>query len=164
MELYLGTGGYTNHDWKVLCLSDAPPSEFLESYARHFNAVELNASFYNIPGKKAFEGMVRKSGERMRFAVKAHRSITHERGGDESAYRRLRASVKPLREAEVLGPFVAEFPFSFHRTPENQRYVLELVSRFEGEVLAIGFRNPERHDPEVEASLRDQGVTWVSVD
>jgi uncharacterized protein YecE (DUF72 family) len=134
----------------------APSSEFLESYARHFNVVEPNTSFYNIPAKKAFEGMVRKSGGRMRFAVKAHRSITPERGGDEGVYRRLRASVKPLREAELLGPFVAEFPFSFHHTPENHRYVLELVSRFEGEVLAIEFRNPEWHDPEVDDI--DRGV------
>jgi uncharacterized protein YecE (DUF72 family) len=165
MELYLGSGGYTNDDWKgVLYPPDAPSSEFLESYSQHFNAVELESSFYNIPGKKAFEGMVRKSGGHVHIAVKAHRSMTHMRSSDEGGYRRLRASVKPLREAGMLGPFLAQFPRSFHYTPENQSYVLELASRFEGEALAIEFRSPEWHDPEVESSLRDQGVTWVSVD
>jgi uncharacterized protein YecE (DUF72 family) len=97
MELYLGSGGYTNYDWKGIVYPEgAPSSEFLEAYSRHFNAVELNTSFYNMPGKKAFEGMVRKSGGQVRFAVKAHRSMTHERNTDEGGYRRLRSSVKPL--------------------------------------------------------------------
>ncbi|MEX2540591.1 MAG: DUF72 domain-containing protein [Trueperaceae bacterium] len=165
MELYMGTGGYTNYDWKgIIYPPGAPSSEFLEAYAPHFNAVELNTSFYNIPGKKAFEGMVRKSDGRVRFAVKAHRSMTHERSTDEGGFRQLRASVKSLRAARVLGPFLAQFSWSFHRTPDHSRYLLDLVSRFEGEALAIEFRNPEWHTSEVEASLRDQGVAWVSVD
>ncbi|MEX2535070.1 MAG: DUF72 domain-containing protein [Trueperaceae bacterium] len=165
MELYLGSGGYTNDDWKgILYPPGAPSSEYLESYARYFNAVELESPFYNIPGKKAFEGMVRKSGGHVHFAVKAHRAMTHMRNADEDGYRRLRVSVKPLQEAGVLGPFLAQFPRSFHNTPDNNRYLHELVSRFEGETLAIEFRNPKWHTPEVEASLRDKGVTWVSID
>jgi uncharacterized protein YecE (DUF72 family) len=64
----------------------------------------------------------------------------------------------------VLGPFLAQFPYSFHHTPDNVRYVLELASRFEGEALAIEFRNPEWNASEVEDSLREKGVAWVSVD
>ena len=29
-------------------------------------------------------------------------------------------SVEPLREKGMLGPYLAQFPYSFHRTPENQ--------------------------------------------
>ncbi len=77
MELYLGTGGYSNDDWLGLLYPEgAKSADYLNIYAQHFNAVELNSSFYNIPGTKAFAGMVRKSEGRVRFAVKLHRSMT----------------------------------------------------------------------------------------
>jgi uncharacterized protein YecE (DUF72 family) len=167
MELYLGTGGYSNDDWLGLIY---PPgtkaSAFLEVYAQHFNAVELNASYYAIPGLKAFEGMVRKSGARVRFAVKLHQSMTHSRDADAELYGRLLESVQPLRAAGMLGPFLAQFPYSFHRTPENRLYLKGLVERFQdaGEALAVEFRNEAWHLPEVEEAFREMGLTFVSVD
>ena len=165
MELYLGTGGYTNPDWLgLLYPQGTKQSDFLRLYAQHFNAVELNSSFYAIPGIRAFEGMLRKSGARVRFAVKAHRSMTHDRNATEDDYARLVESVAPLRSAGMLGPFLLQFPYSFHRTPENRRYLKELVDRLGGERLAVEFRNEAWHLEEVHASFAELGLTWVSVD
>ncbi|HEX7021648.1 MAG TPA: DUF72 domain-containing protein [Trueperaceae bacterium] len=165
MELYLGTGGYSNDDWLGLLY---PPgtksSDFLSIYSEHFNAVELNSSFYAIPGTRAFEGMLRKSGGRVRFSVKLHCSMTHERDADENMYQRLLESVEPLREAGMLGPFLAQFPYSFHRTPDNRQYLQDLVQHFAGERLALEFRTDDWDKDEVRESLRDFGLIWVSVD
>jgi len=165
VELYLGTGGYANDDWLGLLY---PPgtrsSEYLEVYARHFNAVELNSSFYAIPGVRAFEGMVRKSGGRVRFAVKLHRSMTHERDAGDEMYTRMTESVAPLREAGMLGPFLAQFPYSFHRTPENRRYLKALAEHFADEMLAVEFRHWSWDNDEVLKAFRKAGLTWVSVD
>ena len=167
MELYLGTGGYSNDDWQgIFYPEDAKSSEYLGLYAEHFNAVELNSSFYNIPGIKAFAGMVKKSEARVRFAVKVHSSMTHSRDADAELYTRLFESVAPLREAGMLGPFLAQFPYSFHRTPENRVYLKSLTDRFveAGETLAVEFRTAEWHVGEVYEALEDAGLIAVSVD
>lgn len=165
MELYLGTGGYSNDDWLGLLY---PPgtkkSQYLEIYAQHFNAVELNSSFYAIPGIKAFQGMVDKSGARVRFAVKVHQSVTHSRDADADIYARLVESVAPLREVGMLGPFLVQFPYSFHRTPENRRYLKDVVDRLSGERLAVEFRNEAWQVEDVLEAFEALGLTYVSVD
>lgn len=165
MELYLGTGGYSNSDWLGLVYPEGTrPAKFLEYYSRHFNAVELNSSFYAIPGIKAFAGMVRKSAGRVRFAVKAHRSLTHERVLDPDMIARLVESVQPLREVGMLGPFVLQFPYSFHRTAANRLYLKDLADALAGETLAVEFRHASWDTEEVRGAFRDFGLSWVSVD
>ena len=165
MELYLGTGGYSNDDWLGLLYPEGTKKgKYLELYAQSFNAVELNSSFYAIPGTKAFQGMVDKSGARVRFAVKVHQSMTHSRDADENMYARLVESVEPLREVGMLGPFLVQFPYSFHRTAENRVYLKDLVDRLAGERLAIEFRNQAWQNDDVLAAFEDLGITYVSVD
>lgn len=165
MELYLGTGGYTNDDWVGLLYPEgSKPGDWLGIYAQHFNAVELNSSFYAIPGVKAFAGMLNKSGGKVRFTIKLHQSMTHTRDAGAELYTRLRESVAPLREAGMLGPFLAQFPYAFKRTPANRRYLQELAQRFEGEALAVEFRHASWDKTEVREALTKAGLVWVSVD
>ncbi|MCS7058373.1 MAG: DUF72 domain-containing protein [Meiothermus sp.] len=170
MELYLGTGGYTHEDWVgLLYPPDAKKEDWLSIYAQHHNAVELNASFYHIPGVKAFAGMLRRSQGRVRWAVKLHQSMTHQRNATEADYQRLFESVAPLREAGVLGPFLAQFPQSFHRTPENRKYLAGLAQRFADPALAPGglaveFRHASWDTEAVRQAFRQSGLIWVSPD
>ncbi len=165
MEVYLGTGGYANDDWVGLLYPEgSKPGDWLRTYAQHFNAVELNSSFYAIPGVKVFAGMLAKSEGRVRFAVKLHQSMTHTRDAEAGLYTRLRESVAPLREAWVLGPFLAQFPYAFKRTPANLLYLQELAQRFEGEVLAVEFRHASWDRSAVREALTKAGLAWVGVD
>lgn len=165
MELYLGTGGYSNDDWLgLLYPSGTKPARYLEIYAQHFNGVELNSSFYAIPGIKAFEGMVRKSGARVRFAVKVHQSITHSRDADEAMYQRLLESVEPLREVGMLGALLVQFPYSFKRTRENRIYLKDLLDRLASERVAVEFRHDSWDTEQVREGFRAVGQTFVSVD
>ncbi|RDI95094.1 DUF72 domain-containing protein [Meiothermus sp. QL-1] len=170
MEVYLGTGGYAQEDWVgLLYPPEAKKETWLSIYARHFNAVELNASFYHIPGTKAFAGMLRRSEGRVRFAIKLHQSMTHTQSATDEDYQRLFESVAPLREAGVLGPFLAQFPQRFHRTPENRRYLAALAARFADRRLAPGglaveFRHASWDLEAVRAGFRQAGLIWVSPD
>lgn len=168
VELYLGTGGYANDDWVGLLYPEqSKQSDWLGIYARHFNAVELNSSFYAIPGVKAFAGMLNKSEGKVRFAIKLHQSMTHTRDAEAGLYTRLRESVAPLREAGVLGPFLAQFPYAFKRTPANRRYLQELAQRFEGEALAVEFRHDYLYDADelrpwvAEVMARSDGLSQL---
>lgn len=54
-------------------------ASLLHRYASRLNAVEINSSFYRPHQKKTYERWADSVGAGFRFAVKAPRSITHER-------------------------------------------------------------------------------------
>lgn len=165
MELYLGTGGYSNDDWLGGLYPQGTKSpDFLKIYAQHFNGVELNSSFYATPGIKAFQGMVDKSQARLRFAVKVHQSVTHKRDADAEVFKQLFESVAPLRDVGMLGPFLLQFPYSFHRTPDNRRYLKSVVDHFVEERVVIEFRHWSWDNDAVRKACKALGVTFVSVD
>lgn len=165
MAVWLGTGGYSNDDWRGLIYPAlGKKSEYLSHYAQHFRAVELNSSFYAIAGEKAFAGMLRNSQGAVRFAVKLHQDFSHRRTADADLARRMRLSPQPLRDAGVLAPFLLQFPYSFPRNAENRRYLAQLVEWFAGELLAVEFRHISWHVPAVQQAFTRAGLIWVSVD
>ena len=166
MRVYIGCGGYSNDDWAApgLLYDGVRKDDYLGTYARHFDAAELNASFYGIPGLKAFEGMLRRSAGRVRFTVKLHRVFTHDRAPTDDDFDRMLQSPGPLREAGVLGPYLAQFPYSFHRTPANRRYLQMLTERFAGHELAVEIRHEDWDRPEVREGMAQRGVILVSPD
>ncbi len=166
MRVYLGCGGYTNDDWAAsgLLYEGVKKDDYLATYATSFDAVELNSSFYAIPGIKAFEGMLRKSGGRTRFAIKLNKAFTHDRQPTDSDFDRMLQSPEPLHEAGMLGPYLAQFPYSFHRTPANRQYLLRLTERFAGHELAVEFRHGSWDKPQVREGMSEYGLIWVSPD
>ncbi|PTA68398.1 DUF72 domain-containing protein [Deinococcus arcticus] len=166
MRVYIGCGGFSNEDWAApgLLYEGVRKDDYLSTYAAHFDAVELNSSFYGIPGLKAFEGMVRRSGAQTRFAVKLNKVFTHERAPTDADFDRMLQSPEPLREAGVMGPYLAQFPYSFHRTAENRKYLQGLAERFAGHELAVELRGADWDLPEVRSGMAERGLIWVSPD
>jgi len=165
MSVWLGTGGYSNDDWKGLIYPEnCKKSDYLSYYAQHFRAVELNSSFYAIAGEKAFAGMLRNSQHQVRFAVKLHQDFSHNRTADADLAQRMRLSPQPLRDAGMLAPFLLQFPYSFPRNADNRRYLAKLVEWFAGERLAVEFRHISWHVQEVQQAFQRAGLIWVSVD
>ena len=167
MRIWLGCGGYSNDDWaeQGLIYEGVRRENYLQVYAEHFAAAELNSSFYNIPGLKAFEGMARRLGNRkFRMAVKLHRAFTHDRAPTDADFDRMLQSPEPLRDAGLMGPYLAQFPYSFHRTRENRQYLAELIERFAGHELAVEMRCASWDKPEVRESMAEFGLVWVSPD
>ncbi|MFC6591634.1 DUF72 domain-containing protein [Deinococcus lacus] len=168
MQIWLGCGGYTNDDWAAegLLYEGVRKDAYLETYAAAFNAAELNSSFYAIPGLKAFEGMARRVGgtRPFRMTVKLNRVFTHDRAPQSSDFDRMLQSPEPLREAGMMGPYLAQFPYSFHRTAANRRYLAALTERFVGHELAVEMRHASWDKPEVRAGMTEYGLIWVSPD
>lgn len=79
-RLLIGTSGFNYPHWRGLFYPpDLPPSQWLAFYARHFGAVELNVTFYRLPGESAFCRWAEVVPEGFRFVVKGSRYITHIR-------------------------------------------------------------------------------------
>lgn len=78
--LYFGTSGFSYDDWVgPFYPNGLRRQDWLLYYAREFNALELNSTFYALPRVSVIESMVRKTGEDFLFSVKAPQKLTHER-------------------------------------------------------------------------------------
>ncbi|MDQ3645672.1 MAG: DUF72 domain-containing protein, partial [Actinomycetota bacterium] len=114
MSLYVGTSGWAYPEWKpAFYPAELPRRRFLEHYASVFGACEINASFYQLQDEDTFRRWRAETGEHFRFAVKAHRRLTHFRRAGPIADRLaflpgFMASLGPL--GDRVGPVLFQFP------------------------------------------------------
>jgi uncharacterized protein YecE (DUF72 family) len=161
---YIGTSGYSYGDWKgVFYPEDLKSTEFLSWYAQKFNFSELNFSYYSMPKETNLSKMAQSVPEGFRFSIKAHKSLTHEKSDhwteDLAAF---------LGACDGLGDkllsVLFQFPFSFHYTPENRRYLDTLCRHLEGHPADIEFRNAEWAGDSVVKGLTELGCGLVLPD
>jgi uncharacterized protein YecE (DUF72 family) len=107
--LRLGTCGWNYDAWVgPFYPSGTRPVDFLSVYARAFNTVEVDSTFYAIPAVKTVRGWASRVGEGFEFALKLPQEITHER--------RLRSAEEPARQffdvarelGKKLGPILIQ--------------------------------------------------------
>ena len=77
-EYYIGTSGWHYDHWRgIYYPEEFSKPKWLQYYARQFNTVELNNSFYHLPSEKAFYTWRDLTPDEFVFAVKVSRFITH---------------------------------------------------------------------------------------
>ena len=109
----------------------------LSSYARVFNTVEGNTTFYRIPDQDTVTAWREAlAGSNSKICFKLPRSVTHERRPDYGDLRRFLHNIEPL--GEHLGPLFVQLPATigpdqvddlhalFDRLPSQQRAVIEV--------------------------------------
>jgi uncharacterized protein YecE (DUF72 family) len=78
MALFAGTSGWAYKEWKGgFYAAGLPQTRFLEHYSHVLDACEINATFYRLQSAETFARWTQLTPERFRFAVKAHRRLTH---------------------------------------------------------------------------------------
>jgi uncharacterized protein YecE (DUF72 family) len=141
-KILLGTSGYSFPDWVGRFYpAGIERSQMLDFYAREFPAVEVNATYYRIPPPSTLRAMERKTPPGFEFVIKTHHDMTHERSLDPDLYETFARSVMPIVEAGKLHGFMAQFPYSFRRTPENEAFLVELKRRLPDAPLFVEFRH-----------------------
>jgi uncharacterized protein YecE (DUF72 family) len=138
----LGTQGWNYDAWVgPFYPSGTRPVDFLATYARAFDTVEVDATFYAIPPAKTVQGWAARTPGDFCFALKLPQEITHERRlrdcGDLTALfveriRELGAKLGPvlIQLGPDFGP--AELPalVSFLPTlPTDIRFAVEFRQR-----------------------------------
>jgi uncharacterized protein YecE (DUF72 family) len=159
-EIHLGTQGFSPADWVgTFYPPHFTPHEFLPFYARVFDTVEINSTFYAIPSTSTVKSWASRTPARFIFACKMPQEITHDqqlKGVEE----KLAAFLGKMRElGDKLGPVVIQFPRSFTRRSEDSlRSFLPLLPpdiRF-----VIEFRSDSWNDEEVFGLLREFNLAW----
>lgn len=161
MALYVGTSGWAYPEWRgALYPAGLPQGEFLEHYGRELTTCEVNATFYRVQSAAALERWRDSVPEGFRFAVKAHRRLTHRRQlvPDAATADFARDFVASL---EALGPKLAcvlvQVPESLERDDAGLQALLGLLPREMR--FACELQHPSWRAEEVEALVAERGGT-----
>jgi uncharacterized protein YecE (DUF72 family) len=73
----IGCSGWNYASWRQELYEGLPPRLWLEHYARHFDTVEVNNTFYRLPRREAVANWERTVPPGFLFTVKVSRYLTH---------------------------------------------------------------------------------------
>ncbi len=165
-KVLIGTSGYSYEDWiGPFYPEGTDKKDFLSYYASQFPVVELNFSYYAQPAASTLERMIERTPESFRFAIKAHRSLTHEIGEDlPKNVERYRRGIEPLVASNRLAAVLFQFPYSFHYSPQSRRHLQALCESFAGLPKAVEFRGAEWQRDSVYQGLQEVNTAFVNVD
>jgi uncharacterized protein YecE (DUF72 family) len=123
----IGCSGWNYKSWKDEFYEGKPARLWLEHYARYFDTVEVNNTFYRLPLASSVAKWVEQTPPNFLFAVKASRYLTHiKRLTDmEEGVRRYYERIDPLVRSPKLGPVLWQLPASFRRNDDRLAYALE---------------------------------------
>jgi len=162
-KILVGTSGYSYPDWRgTFYPQDLPAKEMLQYYAKIFNCVELNFTYYGIPKPHVIGTMVKGTPYGFQFAVKANEATTHKQ--DLSVLESFRAAVEPARLTDRLAAILCQFPFGFKNTEENRAYINRLAKELADYPVAVEFRHDSWIKPPIFDFLRENRLAYCSVD
>lgn len=163
-RVYIGTSGWDYDDW-VGPFYDSHDGMF-SHYARLFNTVEVNSTFYALLNEKFFEGLARAAPPNFLFSVKMYRGITHKKLlNPRLADAELEAffkSIQPLARHGKLGAVLVQMPPRARSEIPWFRDFLDSLPK--GFKYAVEFRDPSWLVEESFRELRDRGIAYVIVD
>jgi uncharacterized protein YecE (DUF72 family) len=163
MRVRVGTSGWQYRDWRgVLYPEGLPQGRWLEHFARRFETVEVNNTFYNLPKPETFVRWREQTPEGFVVTVKASRYITH--------IRRLREPADPVERflsharglGRKLGPVLFQLPPRFRVDVPLLAGFLSVVPR--DIRAAFEFRDASWESPEVHELLDRAGAALVLAD
>ena len=128
-QYYIGTSGWHYDHWQGKFYPEKlAKADWLEFYARHFNTVELNNTFYRLPSENAFQIWYKSSPADFVFAVKASRFITHiKRLKDKQPLDTFLTRAQGLKEK--LGPVLYQLPPNMHRNDDRLESFLSVLPK-----------------------------------
>jgi uncharacterized protein YecE (DUF72 family) len=136
-RIWIGTSGYQYDHWKDRFYpEDLPKNEWFSYYARQFETVEINNTFYNLPGEKTFKDWEKNTPEGFCYALKFSRYGTHMKKLKDPS----KSVPNFIERAELLkehlGPILVQLPPGWNvdvgrleafldAAPEKHRWAVE---------------------------------------
>jgi len=129
-DIRIGTSGWHYAHWEGLFYPDKlPKSKWFEHYAKDFDTVEINNTFYQLPKQQTFKNWHKQAPKNFLYTVKANRYITH--------IKRLKDPQEPLERfleraqllKENLGPILYQLPPNFHKDLDRLKAFVKLLPK-----------------------------------
>jgi uncharacterized protein YecE (DUF72 family) len=174
--------------------ADLPARDRLPWYAEHFEAVEVNSTFYAVPGVPTVQRWADTTPPDFTFDVKLHRALSRHAAPVDSLPSELRQhaelsprgrvvlndrlegalteavleAVAPLVQAGKFGSFLLQCSPAFSPKQHSLDELTALVNRLKPLPLAVELRHRGWLDgkrvPETLGWMVDNGVAWVCID
>lgn len=166
----------------------------LAYYARRFPLVEVDATYYGMPGEETARRWAERTPAGFTFNIKAFslltghptrvsalpkdlrpevekKNIYPDALGEEAyeeLWRRFLSALDPLVAAGKLGAILFQFPPWFTIRYSNKQYILEVAERCRPLTIAVELRHrswfSDGNERETLDFLREHGLPYVSVD
>ncbi|MCX7823163.1 MAG: DUF72 domain-containing protein [Syntrophobacterales bacterium] len=168
-KIFVGPAGWSYPDWKDTVFSGTRGKvDALEFMSTYFDTIEINSTFYRVFPEgtvRAWTKRVRNDGSFL-FTVKLYRGFTHDPSILTNSDRSLMVKVlEILQETGLLGAALAQFPYRFHNTKENRKYLVNLRATLPSEIpLFVEFRHRSWLHRAVEAFMRELGIGFCNID
>jgi uncharacterized protein YecE (DUF72 family) len=168
IPVHVGTMGWSYADWNgPFYPSAGPGKQAIALYARAFDVVEIDSTFYGTPRETTVRQWVDTTPPGFLFCPKVPRLITHDAG--------LRKVGPPLEDfvatmallGEKRGPMLIQMPPSFTRDQlRDLEAFLPLLSQLSDKTaqFAIEFRHPSLIGTDVADLLAEHGVALAAAD
>lgn len=167
-KIFVGPAGWSYPDWDGIVYPAHHSRDFdAASYlANYFDVIEINTSFYQPLRPAVAARWVERlaAHPRFQFTAKLWKRFTHETGATAADVQAVREGFAPLAEAGKLAALLLQFPFSFHRTPENTELLENLLDRFQDYPRVVEIRHSSWNDPEFYALLHKHHVGFCNID
>jgi uncharacterized protein YecE (DUF72 family) len=162
-RLYAGTSGFSYPTWVGGFYAPGTRSgELLRAYAQHFDAVELNNTFYQFPTATKVAAWRDATPDAFRFTAKAQQRVTH--------WARLADPVQTARLADAMRLFGDRLGATLVRTPDtfvrDDPRLASFLDAWPADLpVAFDLRHPSWLDDEVLARIAGHGnAAWVATD
>jgi uncharacterized protein YecE (DUF72 family) len=141
--LFIGTSGYTYKDWRGLFYpKGVAQKDWLAFFARHYDTVEINATFYRSFPSSVYERWRDVTPEGFCFTLKGPRPVTHDKRlvGVEEEVRAFDEQSRVL--GDKRSAMLWQFPPSFANTDETRDHLAHFLTLLpRGVRQAIEFRH-----------------------
>lgn len=167
-HLHIGPAGWSYRDWDGYVYPTPHPKGFHEAtfLAEFFDTIEINTSFYQPLRADHAESWLKRvaANPAFVFTAKLWQKFTHESLGTLDDERAVRAGFDVLVKAGKLGAVLAQFPFSFHRSPETIAALTAVITRFSDYPLVAELRHSSWQTHETLELLREHQVGFCNID
>lgn len=139
--LCIGTSGYHYNHWKgVFYPENLPKDQWFSYYARQFDTVEINNTFYRLPEASTFDAWRHQAPKGFCYALKFSRYGSHI-----VRLKKPRATIRRFLEranrlGDFLGPILVQLPPNWKADPERLAAFLKAAPK--DHRWAVEFRDP----------------------
>jgi uncharacterized protein YecE (DUF72 family) len=161
---YIGTSGWHYTAWRDDFYHGLPEHQWLSFYCRHFNSVEINASFYRLQTRETYRHWHDATPANFHFSLKGSRFLTH--------YKKLVDPLPSIRlerdRAQELGKKLAvvlwQLPASLSKNLTHLDQFVKALTAWPEVRHAIEFRHYSWFDEEVATCLHTYRIAVCQSD
>lgn len=148
--IQVGCQGWNYDDWvsppageTVFYPHGTRAADMLQSYARVFETVEVDSTFYAVPAAQTVDGWAKRTPHGFSFSLKLPREITHEWALREGSAIVLAEFCDRTRLLDdKLAVILVQLPPHFDASPENMRALAMFLKRLPRDLrFAVEFRS-----------------------